>query len=132
MRKVIPGVGFERAERERYLAHVALLASTLERHGVTPICSFVSPYRTSRRFARELCRNFVEIHVATPLAECERRDPKGLYRKARTGELAHFTGVTDPYEPPEQAELTLDTTQADVGELLTRITNYLEQSSFLK
>src|SRR5262249_41352529 len=101
--------GFTRPERDLHIRRMAFLASRLEHHGVTVVASFISPYAESRDFARKLCRNFVEIHVATPLEECERRDVKGLYARARRGEITQFTGIDDPYESPERPELTLDT-----------------------
>jgi len=71
--------------------------------------SFVSPYVESRQFVRGLCRSFIEVYVSTPLEECERRDVKGLYEKARRGEIKNFTGISDPYEPPVSPELVIDT-----------------------
>jgi adenylylsulfate kinase len=73
------------------------------------VASFVSPYRESRDFVRRLCPWFVEIYVSTPLEECERRDVKGLYARARRGEIRNFTGIDDPFEVPERPELVLDT-----------------------
>ncbi len=113
MREIFPTTGFTRAERDAHLRRVGYLASRLEEHGVIVVASFVSPYRESRDFVRGLCRNFVEIYVATPLEECERRDVKGLYARARRGEIRNFTGIDDPYEPPEHPELTLDTRRAE-------------------
>jgi len=109
IRSLFPGTGFTREERDGHARRVGHLAATLERHGVWVVVSLISPYRDSRRFARDLCRRFVEIHVATPLEECERRDPKGLYARARRGEIQHLTGIDDPYEPPERAEIAFDT-----------------------
>jgi adenylylsulfate kinase len=88
---------------------------------VTVIASFVSPYRNSREFIRQLCGNFAEIYVATPLDECERRDVKGLYARARRGEIKNFTGIDDPYEPPEKPELALDTRVLSVDECVARV-----------
>jgi adenylylsulfate kinase len=109
IRSIFPQTGFTREEREQHLRRTGYLASKLEAHGVTVVASFVSPYRESREFVRGLCRNFVDIHVATPLAECERRDVKGLYARARRGEIRNFTGIDDPYETPERPELAFDT-----------------------
>ena len=114
LREVFPNTGFTRAEREEHLRRTGYMASRLAEHGVTVVASFVSPYRESRDFIRRLSRNFVEIYVATPLEECERRDVKGLYARARRGEIRNFTGIDDPYEPPERPELTLDTRVLDV------------------
>jgi len=114
MRAVFPNTGFSKAERDEHIKRVGFLASRLEAHGVTVVASFVSPYRESRDFVRGLCRHFVEVHVATPLDECERRDVKGLYAKARRGEVAAFTGISDPYEPPAKPELVVDTSRLSV------------------
>jgi adenylylsulfate kinase-like enzyme len=85
------------------------------------VASFVSPYRESRDFIRRQCHEFVEIYVATPLDECERRDVKGLYARARRGEIKNFTGIDDPYETPENPELTLDTRALSVEECVAQV-----------
>jgi adenylylsulfate kinase len=108
IRDLFPSTGFTKAERDMHVRRVGHLASSLERHGVFVVASLVSPYAASRDFVRGLCRRFVEIHVSTPLEICEKRDPKGLYAKARRGEIENFTGVDDPYEPPTRAELVID------------------------
>ncbi len=110
IRELFPATGFTRPERDAHIRRVGWLASRLERHGVTVVTALVSPYEESRRFVRGLCRRFTEIWVSTPLAECERRDVKGLYARARAGEVRHFTGLDDVYEPPVSAEITIDTT----------------------
>ncbi len=125
VRRLFPGTGFTRSEREAHLARVGHLASLLEKHGVTVAASFVSPSARSRRFIRRLCRNFVEIHVATPLAVCERRDPKGLYRRARQGKLKNFTGVSAPYEAPRRPEIILDTSALTPARACGLILDYL-------
>ena len=109
LREVFPNTGFTRAEREEHLRRTGYMASRLAAHGVTVVASFVSPYRESRDFVRRLCPGFVEIYVSTPLEECERRDVKGLYARARRGEIRNFTGIDDPFEVPERPELVLDT-----------------------
>jgi adenylylsulfate kinase len=109
VRDIFPNTGFTRPERDAHLRRVGFLASTLEKNGVFVVASFVSPYEESRQFVRGLCRTFIEVHVATPLEECERRDVKGLYAKARRGEIANFTGISDPYEPPSRPEVVIDT-----------------------
>ena len=129
LREVFPNTGFTRAEREEHLRRTGYMASRLAAHGVMVVASLVSPYRESRDFIRKLCPGFVEIYVSTPLEECERRDVKGLYARARRGEIRNFTGIDDPYEPPEQPELTLDTrdvsVEASVAKVLERIGNHL-------
>jgi adenylylsulfate kinase len=121
MRVVFPGTGFTKAERDEHVKRVGFLASRLEAHGVTVLASFVSPYRESRDFVRAICRHFVEVHVATPIDECERRDVKGLYAKARRGEIARFTGISDPYEAPATPELAIDTRGISVEEAGRRV-----------
>jgi adenylylsulfate kinase len=127
MRAVFPNTGFSKAERDEHIKRVGFLASRLEAHGVTVVASFVSPYRESRDFVRALCRRFVEVHVSTPLDECERRDVKGLYAKARRGEVAAFTGISDPYEPPANPELVVDTSRLTVEQAGRRILNALAE-----
>ena len=121
LREVFPNTGFTRAEREEHLRRTGYMASRLAAHGVTVVASLVSPYRESRELIRGLCREFVEIYVATPLDECERRDVKGLYARARRGEIKNFTGIDDPYEPPDNPELTLDTRALSVEECVARV-----------
>jgi adenylylsulfate kinase len=116
IRSVFPETGFTRPERDAHVKRVGFLASRLEHHGVFVICALISPFVESRAYVRGLCRRFVEIHVSTPLAECERRDVKGLYRRARSGQIANFTGVQDPYEPPDAPELRIDTSDISVQE----------------
>jgi len=113
--------GFSREERDAHVTRVGFLASRLEYHGITVVCSLISPYAATRRRVRDLCQHFIEIYVATPLAECERRDVKGLYAKARSGKLANFTGIDDPYEAPEAPELTIDTRFVSVDEAVEAV-----------
>lgn len=108
--RLLSPTGFSRADRDAHVKRVGYLASRLEHHGITVVCALISPYAEARRYVRSLCVRFVEIYVATPLPECERRDVKGLYARARRGEIAHFTGIDDPYEPPSHPELAIDTT----------------------
>jgi adenylyl-sulfate kinase len=105
-------LGFSKEDRDKNIARIGWVASRLARAGAAVVVSAISPYRDSRRNARALVEQhatFVEVYVATSLEECERRDPKGLYAKAHAGEIAEFTGVSDPYEPPSNPELTLHT-----------------------
>jgi len=121
LREVLHTTGFTRAEREEHLRRTGYMASRLAAHGVTVVASFVSPYRDSRDFIRRLCPGFVEIYVDTPLEECERRDVKGLYARARRGEIPNFTGIDDPYEAPERPELTLDTRALSVDQCVAAV-----------
>lgn len=121
LRELFPTTGFTRDEREEHLRRTGYMASRLAAHGVTVVASFVSPYRESREFIRRLCPGYVEIYVATPLEECERRDVKGLYARARRGEIRNFTGIDDPYEAPERPELTLDTRALSVDQCVDAV-----------
>jgi adenylylsulfate kinase len=107
IRSLFPATGFSKLDREEHIRRIAFTASLLEKHGVTVIVSLISPYIGSRQFARSLCRNFVEIFVSTPIEICETRDPKGLYKKARAGEIKNFTGIDDPYDKPDKPEIQL-------------------------
>jgi adenylylsulfate kinase len=127
VRAIFPATGFTRPDRDAHIRRVGFLASRLEQHGVFVVASFVSPYKDSRDFVREQCRSFVEVHVSTPLEACEQRDVKGLYAKARRGEIANFTGISDPYEAPERAELVLDTTQLSVDDAVQRVVKLVER-----
>jgi len=127
IRDMFPNTGFSKAERDAHIRRVGYLASRLEQNGVFVVASFVSPYRESRDFVRGLCRDFLEVHVATPLEECERRDVKGLYAKARRGEIRNFTGIDDPYEPPAAPELVIDTSVVSVEEAGRRVLDVLRE-----
>jgi adenylylsulfate kinase len=116
IRALFPATGFTRDERDAHVRRVGYLASCLEHHGVFVVVSLISPYAESRRFARTLCREFIEVYVSTPLEVCERRDVKGLYARARLGEIRNFTGIDDDYEPPQDAEITLDTAVMSIDE----------------
>jgi adenylyl-sulfate kinase len=104
------GLGFSKADRDENIRRIGWVASVLARNGVVAVTAAISPYRAVRDEVRGWIEHFVEIHVATPLDECEARDVKGLYAKARAGEIPEFTGVSDPYEPPLAAEVTIATT----------------------
>ena len=126
VRSVFPATGFTKEERDLHVRRIGFLASRLERHGVFVVCSFISPYRESRAWVRAQCERFVEIHVATSLEECERRDVKGLYARARAGEIRHFTGIDDPYEAPEDPEIRIETTGRTVAQAVDGILAWLE------
>jgi bifunctional enzyme CysN/CysC len=111
-------LGFTETDRVENIRRVAEVARLMTDAGLIVLVSFISPFRAERRMARELFASgeFLEVFVDAPLAECERRDPKGLYAKARRGELKNFTGIDSAYEAPEHAELTLNTQQRSAAE----------------
>ena len=118
-------LGFSPGDRAENIRRVGHLTRLLADAGVVALASLVSPLKSDREIARALNEAaklpFIEVYVATPLAECERRDPKGLYARARKGEVKGLTGVDAPYEPPENADLVLDTADADLDELVARV-----------
>ena len=127
VRDIFPATGFTRPERDAHIRRIGYLAGKLEQNGVWVVASFVSPYEDSRQFVRKLCRRFVEVHVATSLEECERRDAKGLYARARSGEIVNFTGLDDPYEPPANPELRIDAGTVSVADAGASVLEYLDR-----
>ncbi|HUJ56069.1 MAG TPA: adenylyl-sulfate kinase [Gaiellaceae bacterium] len=128
------GLGFSKDDRDTNIERIGWVASRLTRHGAAVIVSAISPYEATRRKARALVEEFgtfVEVHVATPVEECERRDAKGLYERARAGEIAEFTGVSDPYEEPKSPELRLDTTEHEPEESARLVIAKLEELGLL-
>jgi adenylyl-sulfate kinase len=120
------GLGFSKEDRDTNIRRIGFVASLLARNEVVAITAAISPYRSVRDEVRGWIEHFVEIHVATPLEECESRDVKGLYAKARAGEIPEFTGVSDPYEPPVNPEVRLDTTGKTPDESAAEVIAYLE------
>ncbi len=111
------GAGYTREERRVHLHRIAWVARLLARNGVVVLCSFVSPYRDVRRMIRGIVEEeapFLEVYVKCSVEEAIRRDPKGLYARALRGEIKHMTGIDDPYEPPENPDLVVDTEQDPV------------------
>jgi len=102
-------LGFDRVGREAHAGRVSFVAKLLARNNMIPIVALISPYATSRARARAEIGRFVEIYVSTPIEVCEQRDAKGLYKRARRGEIREMTGVDDPYEIPERPEIRVDT-----------------------
>jgi adenylyl-sulfate kinase len=125
------GLGFSKAGRDENIRRIGWVASVLARNGVVAVTAAISPYRSGRDEVRGWTKNFVEIHVATPLEECEARDVKGLYAKARAGEIPEFTGVSDPYEPPLNPEITIDTSGHTPGESAAVVVAWLESHNLL-
>ena len=125
------GLGFSREDRDVNVARIAFVAHLLARNGVAVLVSAISPYKITREAARSTIGDFVEVHVAPPLDECIRRDTKGLYKKALAGEIPEFTGISDPYEPPDAAEVTLDTSTLDLRASLQRVTAKLVELGYL-
>lgn len=130
--RLTKGLGFSKADRDENIRRIAYVARLLARHGVVSITAAISPYREVRDEARAEIGDFVEVYVNCPLEECIRRDVKGLYRKALRNEIQNFTGVSDPYEPPEAAEITLETDRESLEESLNKIVSALERLGYLE
>ncbi|MGH9015886.1 MAG: adenylyl-sulfate kinase [Acidimicrobiia bacterium] len=110
------GLGFSKRDRDANVERIGWIASRLTRHGAAVLVSSISPYQETRQRSRAMVEQFgpfVEVHVRASLDECARRDPKGLYERALAGQIPNFTGVSDPYEPPDSPDLVLDTAAED-------------------
>jgi adenylylsulfate kinase len=129
-------LGFSAADREENIRRIGEVAKLFADAGVITMTSFISPYRKDREAVRALHEAgqvpFLEIHANTPIETCEQRDPKGLYKKARAGELKNFTGIDDPYEAPLKAELTIDATSTSPQEATILILQYLEKQGLVR
>ena len=128
------GLGFDHASRDLNVRRIGFVAAEVARHGGVAICAPIAPYAESRAAVRAMVQevgDFVLVHVSTPLAEVERRDVKGLYARARAGQIEQFTGISDPYDEPDDPDLTLDTSDLSVEEALTQIVALLEQQGRL-
>jgi sulfate adenylyltransferase len=127
------GLGFSREDRDTNILRIGFVAGEIARHGGTVICAAISPYRATRNEARKMVseERFVEVFVDTPIEVCEERDVKGLYARARRGQITGFTGVDDPYETPVNPEITLNTVEFTAEDNARRIVNYLEEQGFL-
>jgi sulfate adenylyltransferase len=133
-RMLSSGLGFDRAGRDLNVRRIGFVAAEVARHGGIAVCAPIAPYDESRAAVREMVEavgDLVLVHVATPLAECERRDVKGLYRKARAGVVTQFTGISDPYDEPVDAELRIDTSDMSPAESLAVVTEYLVKGGWL-
>ncbi len=126
------GLGFSREDRDTNVLRIGFVADLLTRNGVAVIVSAISPFKEVRdQVRRNIGEDFVEIFVDAPLEVCAERDVKGLYKKAFSGEIPQFTGVSDPYEPPVAAELHIKTDEETPQESARRVVSYLEASGYL-
>jgi sulfate adenylyltransferase len=128
------GLGFSREDRDTNIRRIGFVAAEVVRHGGGVIVAAISPYHNTRMEVRQMVGSdhFIEVFVDTPLQVCEERDVKGMYARARRGELSGFTGVDDPYEPPLIPELKIETVHASVEENAARIIEYLEMRGLME
>ena len=126
------GLGFSREDRDTNIKRIGFVCNLLTRNGVAAIASAISPYRETRDAVRqEIGDGFIEVFVSCPVEVCEVRDVKGLYAKARAGVIKEFTGVSDPYEPPLNPEITIQTDQESLEESVGKVLGYLEQNRWI-
>jgi sulfate adenylyltransferase len=128
------GLGFSKEDRDTNIRRIGFVASEIARHGGAVLCAAVSPYSATRNECRAMVGGdrFIEVFVDTPLDVCESRDVKGMYKQAREGKIKNFTGVDDPYEPPHNAELVLDTVARTAEENAEAVVAYLVENGFVR
>lgn len=127
------GLGFSKDDRDTNIRRIGFVASEIVRHGGIVICAAVSPYESTRNEVKQQvgAESFVLVYVATPLDECERRDTKGLYARARRGEIKGLTGIDDPYEQPSAPDIVMQTTNRDADTCAAQIERFLEVKRFI-
>ena len=126
------GLGFSEEDRNTNIRRIAFVAHLLQRNGVFVITAAISPYRAIRDEARAMIKDFVEVFADAPLEVCEERDVKGLYKKARAGEIKGFTGIDDPYEAPDSAEVVAKTGEQSVEESAQQVINKLIELKYIE
>lgn len=124
-------LGYSKADRDENIKRATFVAELLSKNGVGTIVSFISPYKCMRDHARLRCKNFIEVYVKCDKDTLIERDVKGLYQRAMKGEISEFTGISDPYEEPDNPEIILDTSQESVDESVHKIIDYLEKKRYI-
>jgi len=126
-------LGFSPEDREENIRRISEVANLFAESGVIVITAFISPYEKDRNFCRELVENdrFIEVYVKASLETCEKRDPKGLYKKAREGVIKDFTGISAPYEEPKKPEVILDSDKLSLEEEVNEVINYLKEKKYI-
>jgi len=127
IRELIPNIGYTREERNRHMYRIAHLIKTLQNNSISTVASFVSPYRESRKAIREMVKNNIVVYIKADIETCKKRDYKGVYQKALSGELQNFTGVSDIYEEPENADIIIDTDQMSIDEAIQIIVAFTKK-----
>ena len=125
------GAGFSKEDRDNHIRRVAYVSKLLSRNGVVAIAAVISPYKEIRDFARELNEHFVEVFVKCPIDVLKERDPKGLYEKAIRGEIKNFTGISDPYEEPENPEVIVNTDVESPEDSVEKVLKKLEDLNLI-
>jgi len=127
IRDVVPDVGFSREDRNRHMHRVGHLVKTLQKNSVSTVCSFVSPYRESRKAIRVMVTNNVVVYLKSDVETCKKRDYKDVYEKALSGELKNFSGVNDIYEEPQRAEIVIDVRETSIEESVKQIVKHIKK-----
>ena len=127
IRELIPDIGYTREDRNRHMHRIGNLIKTLQKNSISTVASFVSPYRESRKAIREMVKNNVVVYVKADIETCKKRDYKGAYAKAMSGEYQNFSGVNDVYEEPEHAEIVIDSDKVSVEEAVLLIVKYIKK-----
>lgn len=125
------GLGFSKMDRDINIRRIGFVSYLLNKNGIISLVAAISPYEATRDLNRKLISNYIEVFCDCPLEVLARRDPKGLYRKAMAGEIANFTGVSDPYEAPQAPEIHLDTSTISEDESFNKVITYLENRGFI-
>ena len=129
IRELIPDIGYSREDRNRHMHRIGNLIKTLQNNSVSTVASFVSPYKESRKAIREMVKNNVVVYVKADIETCKKRDYKGAYEKAFSGEYKNFSGVNDVYEEPQHAEIVIDTDKLSVDEAVEIIVKYIKKNN---
>jgi len=127
IREMFPNAGYSREERNRHIKRIGHLVQTLQKHSISTVCSFVSPYKESRKMIREMVKNNIVIYVKSDIETCKQRDYKGVYAKALSGEIANFTGISDVYEEPQHAEIVIHSDKMDAKSASELIVKYVRK-----
>lgn len=125
------GLGFSKEDRDENVRRIGFVSNLLTRNGVIVLVAAISPYRAVREEVRERIGDFLEVYVSAPVEVCEERDVKGLYAKARSGEIKQFTGISDPYEPPANPEVNCETHKETLEESVNKVISKLEEMGYL-
>jgi adenylyl-sulfate kinase len=124
-------LGFSKEDRDTNIERVTFVAKLLSRNNVAVLASFISPYEGTRNMVRDEVTNYIEVFVDAPVEVCEERDVKGMYAKARAGVIKNFTGISDPYEDPQQPDIHVETHKETVEESVAKVIQWLEENQFI-
>lgn len=127
IRDVVPDIGYSRVDRNRHMHRIGHLIKTLQNNSISTVASFVSPYKESRKAIREMVHNNIVVYIKADIETCKKRDTKGKYEKALSGEYQNFTGVSDVYEEPQHAEVIIDTDKLSINESVEIIINFIKK-----